>query len=166
MLIGGVLGNNTSLEPPPPASHLNSHYPDLLAKQELFLLLRKQPLIICVCKVGPKEKGSTTGWDGQGEGEETSAATPSLTNIFNSQGIALGTEMPHFPIHPLPRWKHLSRGGSAPPLLLPTEEDGGDVQQPSLLGKSKEILPIFPQILPQIVLVGTDLCVCSALSPG
>lgn len=166
MLIGGVLGNNTWLEPPPPASHLNSHYPDLLAKQELFLLLRKQPLIICVCKVGPKEKGSTTGWDGQGEGEGTSAATPSLTNIFNSQGIALGTKLPHFPIHPLPRWKHLSRGGSAPPLLLPTEEDGGDVQQPSLLGKSKEILPIFPQILPQIVLVGTDLCVCSALSPG
>lgn len=146
MLIGGVLGNNTSIEPPPPASHLNSHYPDLLAKQEPFLLLRKWPLIICVCKVGPKEKGSTTGWDGQAGGEGTSAAAPSpLTDIFNSRGIAMGTRMPHFPIHPLPRWKRLSRGGSAPPRLLPTEEDGGEVQQPSLVGKRKKKLPSFPR---------------------
>lgn len=71
LLIEGLVENNKLLEPPPPASLLNPRYCDLLAKQGLFLLLRKQPLMICISMW---DQWSPVCRDGQVGGEGISSA--------------------------------------------------------------------------------------------
>lgn len=118
LLIEAVLENNKLLEPPPPPSLLNSHYSDLLARQEPFLLLRKWPQIICIsmCKVGPMERGSTICWDGQVGGEGSSAAPSPVTDSFDSRDICLGNQKKScFPIPP-----HSPGGSTCPGMVLPS----------------------------------------------
>lgn len=68
LLIEAVLENSKLLQPPPPPSLLNSHYSDLLEKQEPFLLLRKRPLIICISLWDRWRRGART--VGMGRREE------------------------------------------------------------------------------------------------
>ena len=92
LLIEAVLENNKLLEPPPPPSLLNSHYSDLLAKQEPFLLFRKWPLIICISMWDQWRRRAQFVGMGRWEERGPLLLLSPVTETFDSQGICMGNK--------------------------------------------------------------------------